>query len=294
MDAHQILHDLTYYEELPVAALRAADENRDRMVPVFLTEIEHWLDADEEARWQANPLFFIFHLLGSWREKSAYRVLARLLRSTPLHMEEILGDCETETSHRVMVSVFDGDPQPLIGIILDRHAGEFIRSRMLEALAMLTLRGDVPREETAGFLRKCWDELWPRQDCFVWHGWQSAIAMLGLSELRPLVLRAFACGAIDRQWLSVAHFDGDLSHAIEHSGALPVASPGEFELFGDTISELSDWCDFVSREVRDRDLAPAQEPAVNRFRNAGRNDPCPCGSGMKYKKCCLRAPALVE
>ena len=23
---------------------------------------------------------------------------------------------------------------------------------------------------------------------------------------------------------------------------------------------------------------------------AGRNDPCPCGSGTKYKKCCLRAP----
>ena len=24
---------------------------------------------------------------------------------------------------------------------------------------------------------------------------------------------------------------------------------------------------------------------------AGRNDPCPCGSGTKYKKCCLRTPA---
>jgi SWIM/SEC-C metal-binding protein len=26
---------------------------------------------------------------------------------------------------------------------------------------------------------------------------------------------------------------------------------------------------------------------------AGRNDPCPCGSGAKYKKCCLRNPAAV-
>jgi uncharacterized protein len=23
----------------------------------------------------------------------------------------------------------------------------------------------------------------------------------------------------------------------------------------------------------------------------GRNDPCPCGSGKKYKKCCLNKPA---
>lgn len=24
--------------------------------------------------------------------------------------------------------------------------------------------------------------------------------------------------------------------------------------------------------------------------NIGRNDPCPCGSGKKYKKCCLNSP----
>ncbi len=29
------------------------------------------------------------------------------------------------------------------------------------------------------------------------------------------------------------------------------------------------------------------EPIRNEFKNIGRNDPCPCGSGKKYKKCCL-------
>jgi len=28
-------------------------------------------------------------------------------------------------------------------------------------------------------------------------------------------------------------------------------------------------------------------PIVNSGPKAGRNDPCPCGSGKKYKKCCL-------
>jgi uncharacterized protein YecA (UPF0149 family) len=28
--------------------------------------------------------------------------------------------------------------------------------------------------------------------------------------------------------------------------------------------------------------------ARNPLKNVGRNDPCPCGSGKKYKKCCLR------
>jgi hypothetical protein len=28
-------------------------------------------------------------------------------------------------------------------------------------------------------------------------------------------------------------------------------------------------------------------PALNPYRDVGRNDPCPCGSGRKFKKCCL-------
>lgn len=32
----------------------------------------------------------------------------------------------------------------------------------------------------------------------------------------------------------------------------------------------------------------APEPAMRpRVEKIGRNDPCPCGSGLKYKKCCL-------
>lgn len=31
----------------------------------------------------------------------------------------------------------------------------------------------------------------------------------------------------------------------------------------------------------------APVPIVNQFRNVGRNSPCPCGSGKKFKQCCL-------
>src|ERR1044071_8374657 len=29
------------------------------------------------------------------------------------------------------------------------------------------------------------------------------------------------------------------------------------------------------------------KPSTDRMKKAGRNDPCPCGSGRKYKNCCL-------
>jgi uncharacterized protein YecA (UPF0149 family) len=33
---------------------------------------------------------------------------------------------------------------------------------------------------------------------------------------------------------------------------------------------------------------PKKQPAMVGGGKVGRNDPCPCGSGKKYKKCCGR------
>jgi preprotein translocase subunit SecA len=42
-------------------------------------------------------------------------------------------------------------------------------------------------------------------------------------------------------------------------------------------------------ENRYQEEGPRQP--VRREQKVGRNDPCPCGSGKKYKKCCGRAAA---
>jgi uncharacterized protein YecA (UPF0149 family) len=33
-------------------------------------------------------------------------------------------------------------------------------------------------------------------------------------------------------------------------------------------------------------LPPPVDPIKSKGESVGRNDPCPCGSGKKYKKCC--------
>jgi len=40
-------------------------------------------------------------------------------------------------------------------------------------------------------------------------------------------------------------------------------------------------------DYRDDEGDPAPGTVVNESARIGRNDPCPCGSGKKYKKCCL-------
>ena len=296
MDAGAILHELTYATRLPREALQAASARRAELLPAFLGVIEDYLGQEPTARADPRPLFFIFHLLGEWRERTAYRQLARLLRRPDDEADTIFGDATASTCHRVMAAVFDGDPQPLFDIILDPDAEEFIRSRMCEALAMVTLRGELDRDLATRFLRDPFNELRPQRLCFVWAGWQSAIAMLGVHELKVLVKRAFDRGFIDRAFLGFDDFEDALRRSIRHPGEPSAPGDNEFELFGDTVEELSGWQCFAERDGEDeeewRQLAELDrilsEPHHNPFKGIGRNDPCPCGSRKKFKKCCLQ------
>ena len=92
MDVGKILHELTYAEGLPKEALKAASDQRIEMLPLFVEEIETYLALEPAARVMPTPLFFIFHLLGEWRETAGYRPLARLLRLPRPEVDRIFGD----------------------------------------------------------------------------------------------------------------------------------------------------------------------------------------------------------
>ncbi len=302
MDPMQVVEELSVPGRLPVEAIRTAQADRAAMVPVFLRTIDDFLELKEPV--DPNALFFIFHLLGEWREKSAYWPLSVFLRLPPDVLDTVLGQAITETSHRVMAAVFDGDPDPLCQIIRDPDADESIRAKMCQTIAILTRRGELPREATAAFLRDCFSQLEPREDCYVWNGWLDAVAWLGLTELKPLAEQAFRRGSIDPDSLTLKDFEQDLQYSVDHPEAEPRYPDGGLTLFGDTVAELSKWHGFKPKAPRDEALdwgsldpierlvdsldsfgAPHRDP----LRHVGRNDPCPCGSGKKFKKCCLNA-----
>jgi hypothetical protein len=295
VDTQQILDALNVTGRLPAEALRSASLARQSLVPIFLEAFDDYA-ASGKSRIGDDALFFAFHLLGEWREKSAYRPLARVLRLPPDPLRAILDGAVPETIHRVMINLFDGDPAPLQEIVRDSNADEFVRSRMIQAIALLARRGEIPRQSAAQFLSDCYGELQPRENCFVWCGWQDAIAWLGLAELRPLVQQAFARGSIHPGWLSLKDFEMDLQHTLDHPDADPLHQDGNLAPFGDTVDELSSWHCFQPKPAAQpkRPQQPSRYvPELNPHRKVGRNDPCPCGSGKKFKKCCLSAEAAA-
>jgi hypothetical protein len=112
-----------------------------------------------------------------------------------------------------------------------------------------------------------------------------------------VVKEAFDRAIIDRRWLSYADFELDLEHAIRNPTEPWRKWEGDFTPFDDTAQELSTWYGFSEKYKQDRERArnapppslfPSAEPIINPLRGIGRNDPCYCGSGHKYKKCCLQ------
>jgi uncharacterized protein len=305
MDNDQLLDELTIYESLPETAIREATERRAEMLPLFLQEIETFLADEDPIAEVPTPLFMILHILGSWHEKSAYRPVARLLMADSERLEWALSDAITTTVPRIMLNLFDGDARPLYDIVACETADEFIRAGMLRLLATLARQGKLRKNETASYIRNARFSLQPQSRHFVWVGWQDAVAMLGLADMRASVKAVFDRGFIDPTIMGYDDFE------IALSGGMAADSGNRSQVmpFGDTIEELSTWYGFseawisgladddeATEDLDDLDLLadPAayggivlSEPIVNPFRDVGRNDPCPCGSGKKFKRCCL-------
>ena len=87
MEPAAILAQLTASEDLPKEALRAASDRRADMAPLFVEQIENYVAADS-AEQEGRALFFIFHLLGDWRETSAYRCRATGTKTTGVTSRE--------------------------------------------------------------------------------------------------------------------------------------------------------------------------------------------------------------
>ena len=129
-------------------------------------------------------------------------------------------------------------------------------------------------------------------------------------ELREVVLGLYERGVADPGYVEPWYAEKQL---VPDAAKDPAGNPSE-ALLDRTITDaweaVSGWEFFNPREdagqrltdsddpdlpPRDLDLSPEQvsddypgdppKPYVAPFK-PGRNDPCPCGSGKKYKKCC--------
>jgi uncharacterized protein len=300
---------------LPRAALEQAVSRWHEVGPLLLAALEEAAGGGEPSEAASWILCFGIYLMTQLRETRAWRPLCALAAAGE-RLEAIIGDGVTEDLPLILARVYDGDPAPLRMLIEARAADPFTRDAGLNTLAWLTVAGRIDHAETARYLRDLYTTLQPQGQSPVWVGWQQAVSYLGLEDLVPQVERAFRSGWVDPMMLGLHDFRQDLRTALQATDKISVFTHylGEESRLDDAAGYLSEWSCFQPEPPpKSRPLTmPAglvgndggmgapfrddrwmEDPYLNDgafrnpYRGIGRNDPCPCGSGKKFKKCCL-------
>jgi hypothetical protein len=86
----------------------------------------------------------------------------------------------------------------------------------------------------------------------------------------------------------------DARHRFEDETFIVIESDGRTRTFHDyPVAQIRRLIDEYPIECSKAKAAASTDAARERLRRTGRNDPCPCGSGRKYKKCCLAADEVA-
>lgn len=264
-------------------------DNWDEAGPRCIQLLEDCVAGNDRSETTISALFFVVHLLADKAEAGAFPALCQLAGDERL-CEDVLGDGITETLRGLLIGTWNGDAARLKQLIESDTADEFARASALDALAYLTRKGEFTDEETRAYLAHLSEAMRPRGGSHVWCAWAIAAANLGYGELRETVADLVRRGFIESVEMRLDDFDDQLRRTLADPAGWAGFKFDRVAPFTDTIGSLSKWAHFTERAAEGPyvPLPDRTMPHIDPWRKVGRNDPCPCGSGKKYKKCCLQ------
>jgi hypothetical protein len=264
----------------PRETVRWALERWEEAAPGLLGVLERYADGADRSKAAASATALILDLAAEKRETRAFVPLCRLAKQGAA-AEAVLGGGVTSTLKRLLVSTYDGDLAALKGVIEAAGTAEPVRTGALEALAYLMATDRIARDEAEAYLLRL-----------------STVALLGLEPWSDVVRQAFAGGLISPLDVRDDGFREDLRRVLTDPARTADRGSGTVAPLGDALGGLSGRYASPEAGMADRERhsvgpggagsASARQPSADRFKGVGRNDPCPCGSGKKFKKCCLQ------
>ena len=226
---------------------------------------------------------------------------------------------------RIIASVMAGDIDNLKDIVLDHGQDIELRCRALEALKSCYFEGDMERSDLTSFLSNVFETFALQHDSPeffpLWMVLYDLCLKINPQEMLDDILRASEAGFLGEhvngrtlerakryckgtpeQW-----FNANRERLINESGYIREADKDlekwgmnqVFEFDQDELDEITAAIEERSRQRAAQNQAvgsvynqifheSSDTPFVRDNAKTGRNDPCPCGSGKKFKKCCGR------
>ncbi|MGE0131967.1 MAG: DUF1186 domain-containing protein [Blastocatellales bacterium] len=313
MTIEEILKALAHKDKkFPREALEQAIAQKDEIAPYLLKILERVADDPDEVLDQGDSSYlYALYLLAQFRETRAYPLVVRIASFPPGLVDDLLEDTITEGLPKILASVSGGDMSLIKHLAENTEAEEFVRGSALRALTALVASGDVSREEVMSYYSGLFDaklkEEASDETMTVLTNLTCCATDLYPEELYDKIKEAFENELIDESVLGLGFVDRKMALGKEAVLA-ELREDKHIQLMDDTIKEMEWWAWYHESDEK-AEIIRAKREGLDRDRQLlralfdseldstpftpyvapekiGRNDPCPCGSGKKYKKCC--------
>jgi hypothetical protein len=288
---------------LPKEAIREVQRRRDEMVPELIELLEAGTAQVPLGKFELGEgPFFAFMLLIEFEAESACDAIFRAISLEQEQTQELLGDAVHGFLPYAVPGVAHRRIDEMLSLACNPRVDSWVRSSLVRGICLLEEAGKLSRERIIEMVRRALQSaVEERNDVVV-----TSIAMhcsdSHLHELHPDIREANRLGLLDEMMISFCE--------VEEGFNLPHKQP-IFRL-EDTIKAVEHWGCFSPKWKAPPPLPPPPflpEPPAEFDENfappgpmtirldtphVGRNEPCPCGSGKKYKKCCGKAGSLVD
>jgi len=319
MNLEQILLALVNTDDngVPIAGLEAAKTNWT----VFYPELERLIDqfaavdtslTDE----QQSILFFGTLLLAELKYSPALSKCLQLFSRSDTFLtpiEGIFGDALTELTPTLFYNVANGDTQALSDYIIDGHQAMYCKASAIEAVFAQYEVGIIDKAELDEHVTR-WLAAFlavpSSNNNFLISALADSCIEYQLDEFKSQFI-----ALCDNDLFDEDRFKQDEVKAWKKAEANKLIESGIIQTEFIVVDTLTAWSnddsadeflDDVSNEdldvfdslmgegglladiLYDENTILENSVPVSSLATAGRNDPCPCGSGKKYKKCCLQ------
>jgi hypothetical protein len=285
--------------KFPQAAVEAAVARREEITPELLRILE---DTIERA-----PQLFVEHdyiahlyamsLLAQFRETRAFPLVVRLCLLPGDFLHLLCGIFLAEGVGRVLASVCGGRVEGIQSIIENEDADGVARGTAIRSLVSLVAAGEMSRDEAVSYFASLFRGKLVRECSLVWNTLVESSAKIYPAELLEDIEKAFEEDLVATRFITFEEVEDYLSMGKERILAR-LAADSSYRLVQGTEEEMSWWLRLHERRQAGARAASrvlqnaygARLLASSQIRRAksktGRNEPCPCGSGKKYKRCC--------
>jgi hypothetical protein len=277
----------------------AARQQRDQMIHLLIRVIE---TARQEALAgqpvEGNAQWIALFLLGEFKATQALPAI-RAVMSLPDKLSfNLFGDTITEVLDRVLLAVIGDQLSVYDELISDESLNEYARWGAVTAVLRLVRGGRLTREQAVGSLHAHLKASIESDKETLTLALASSLCDLGAREAQVDLEKAWDAGLIDPFFMRREHMESDLLQSPDEVGErlqrrdnddIDAVKEVQYWLSNNEEDELLPPEQFVPEphflEPR-QNLAPVEKPVLRSAAKVGRNDPCPCGSGQKFKRCC--------